>query len=430
VRYTINVYNTGSVDATGVNVLDSLDPLLENAPFEISNGGSFDAGTRALKWTNLTIPAAKDVKTPGQLVLTFKVKVRGDAGAGSVINNKAVITPPTGGGPGSGGEPAAPPITVIRPSVQLKKTVRDITSSNGSSSSSSTSTTAGGTPNPARPGDTVEFTVRLTNSGNSPLTNLEFTDGYDYLTGGNPNMKGSTYVGNSAVAYLENPSDSGAANAQVAEQPADGTAKGRLLVKVPGLALNQVLVVKFRAKLSTNLADLPGGKLTNQASATSQEIKQLLTSTNQNSEGILPSDDPNTPEPADPTIIPIVPQPQGQPTIPTPGATPTPGPVPAQTGGGFFDMLLAPAFGSESAAAIGSGNDNGSVSTSTSSGGAANSSTPGSKPNPSFWGSRLMVLLLAGLGLLGGLGGGIGWFWWNKNVKAAGKGNNIMRRKR
>jgi len=430
VRYTINVYNTGSVDATGVNVLDSLDPLLENAPFEISNGGSFDAGTRALKWTNLTIPAAKDVKTPGQLVLTFKVKVRGDAGAGSVINNKAVITPPTGGGPGSGGEPAAPPITVIRPSVQLKKTVRDITSSNGSSSSSSTSTTAGGTPNPARPGDTVEFTVRLTNSGNSPLTNLEFTDGYDYLTGGNPNMKGSTYVGNSAVAYLENPSDSGAANAQVAEQPADGTAKGRLLVKVPGLALNQVLVVKFRAKLSTNLADLPGGKLTNQASATSQEIKQLLTSTNQNSDGILPSDDPNTPEPADPTIIPIVPQPQGQPTIPTPGATPTPGPVPAQTGGGFFDMLLAPAFGSESAAAIGSGNDNGSVSTSTSSGGAANSSTPGSKPNPSFWGSRLMVLLLAGLGLLGGLGGGIGWFWWNKNVKAAGKGNNIMRRKR
>lgn len=307
--YTISVKNSGNAAATGVTVTDKLDTSLllldDPAGNPIGQNGSYDTATGTLTWANLTIPAG------GEVLLTVRVKVRQTATGGAKINNTAVCSVPVEGG--NGCNPSAPPVIVGKPGIELKKTVRTVLSSKADGK--------------LWPGDTVEYTVRLSNPGPLELTNLVFTDGYDYQTGAFKNMQGTTYVGNSVTATLEPAPATTDGNPQVLGQPVAGKADGNLVIKVPKFLVNQVLLIKFQVKLSSNPDDIKNGQIINQATTTADEtMRDPLT--NSDTRQLL-SDDPTTSELSDPTIAKV-----SSATVvqPLPTVTPTPPPLPAQTG--------------------------------------------------------------------------------------------------
>jgi uncharacterized repeat protein (TIGR01451 family) len=374
--YVVTLKNTGQAAATAVTVTDVLDALLllddpANGGDPVGQGGQFDSASRTITWRDLTIPAG------GELKLNVRVKVKSDAANGAKINNQAVCQPAAelaGAGEaakGLGCNPKAPEVPVYKPSVVLKKTVKEV---GDSGIISDTSSTGNGM---MRLGSTAEYTVRLTNPGPMVLNNLVFTDGYDYNTGSFKNMQGTTYVGNSAVATLEPATATVSSTAttvtpEIVRQPQDGQAAGMLEVKVPSLAVSQTLVIKFRVKISSSAGDIKDGKIENQAFSTSDEVqKNPLLFGFDNAR--LPSDDPTTTPANDPTlariIIPGLPQvqptptPQPQPTAtpapeqPTP--TPTPEPYPGQTGREGANGIAIVGGGDEATAGVGAG-DNGS----------------------------------------------------------------------
>jgi hypothetical protein len=93
-----------------VVVTDVLDVAL-GTPTAISNGGTYNAATRTITWTGLTV----GVGAANSLALTYQAQVLATATNGTLINNTAVIAPPTEGGPG--GSPSAPVITVTTPNL-------------------------------------------------------------------------------------------------------------------------------------------------------------------------------------------------------------------------------------------------------------------------------------------------------------------------
>jgi len=309
--YTVNIINSGVSTATGVKVTDVMDANLDD-PTAISNGGTYDSASRTIIWTGLTIPGAGG-NGVGQLALTFQAKVKAASPTGTKVNNSALISPPLEGGPGA--TVSAPELVVDIPTIQFKKTVTGVGQGSG-----------GGQ---LIPGSTAEYTVRLTNPNSTSLTNLVFTDGYTYKTGNWPNMQGTTWVGNSASLALEPTSGT---PLSITSQPVDGKAEGNLVITVGELLPNQMLIVKFRVKLSASAADIKDGAISNQAYTTSDEVKNIVALG-----GKLPSDDPNTQAVNDPTISRVV----TATASPTP--SPTVGPIPALTGRDGVQVNSAPA---------------------------------------------------------------------------------------
>lgn len=162
--YSVVVSNSGPVVGTGVSVTDPIDISLA-APTSISNGGTYNAGTRTITWTGLSIPAASG-GIPGTLTLTFRGQVLITVPAGTVVNNTAVISPPVEGGPGS--TVTAPPVTIVTPNL-----------------STSTKTVSGqaGPSYTARPGNTLTYNVTLNNTGPVSANNIPVTDVIDTALG-------------------------------------------------------------------------------------------------------------------------------------------------------------------------------------------------------------------------------------------------------
>jgi len=142
-------------------------------------------------------------------------------------------------------------------------------------------------------------------------------------------MQGTTWVGNSASLALEPTSGT---PLSITSQPVDGKAEGNLVITVGELLPNQMLIVKFRVKLSASAADIKDGAISNQAYTTSDEVKNIVALG-----GKLPSDDPNTQAVNDPTISRVV----TATASPTP--SPTVGPIPALTGRDGVQVNSAPA---------------------------------------------------------------------------------------
>jgi uncharacterized repeat protein (TIGR01451 family) len=149
--YTITLSNTGGSDATNFGVTDQLDA---NTSFvSATNGGTHAAGL--VMWAGLTVPAN------GTLVLTVVVTVNDPLPPGvSQIANVAYetgTTPPSC--PPAGGQcvviPTAGAVTIV-------KSVSDA-SSNGQ----------------AEPGETLTYTIVLTNTGGSVVTGYELSDRLD-----------------------------------------------------------------------------------------------------------------------------------------------------------------------------------------------------------------------------------------------------------
>jgi len=152
VSYTITVTNSGSVALTGAALTDSLSGVLDDAGYDndaSATAGSLSFASQNLTWTgNLAVGASATI--------TFTVTVASpDTGDKSLASTITSAT--AGSNCPSGGTDArcASTVSVLVPG--LTTTV-----------SAGTSTTT--------PGSVVQYTVTVTNSGQTAYTNASFTD--------------------------------------------------------------------------------------------------------------------------------------------------------------------------------------------------------------------------------------------------------------
>jgi uncharacterized repeat protein (TIGR01451 family) len=152
--YTITLTNTNGGDVTGYGLTDPLDP---NVVFtSADNGGTFAGGT--VTWTNLTIPANSS------LALTVLVTVVDPIPPGvTAIGNFAYAT-------GS-----SPPICTAVP---MPPNCTSIPVSAGAVSITKSVADASGN-NMAEPGETLTYTITLSNTGGGDFTNYGLTDPLD-----------------------------------------------------------------------------------------------------------------------------------------------------------------------------------------------------------------------------------------------------------
>lgn len=182
VTYTVTLSNSGSVAAADVRVTDLVDTDTTYVAGSASNGGSLVSG--AVTWTGLTIPA-KTGSTNGTLVLTFRALVPLGTKSSTSVDNTALFsdfatpgcTPTSGMCPTNTthltvvGSPPPPPVVVTSP---VLSTVKSSSPASGSS---------------VGLGQTVTYTLALTNAGTGPATNVTVTDAVP---------AGTTYVAGSA----------------------------------------------------------------------------------------------------------------------------------------------------------------------------------------------------------------------------------------
>ncbi|MDT0558503.1 gliding motility-associated C-terminal domain-containing protein [Ichthyenterobacterium sp. W332] len=177
VTFTVSIFNNDSSgtnsDATGVSVEDVLPLGYSLVPGTVSNGGTFDLGTQTITWSGL------DIANGATLNLTFNATVN----ATGPYQNTAEITfsdnidpdsdEDNDDGDQSEDDEDNAEVTFQSSDLSLSKTVA---------------------PSPVSVGDTVVFTVSVSNAGPDDATNVEVVDqlpsGYTYVSddsGGNYN---------------------------------------------------------------------------------------------------------------------------------------------------------------------------------------------------------------------------------------------------
>ena len=148
--YQITLTNAGGTAATAYGVTDPLDP---NVTFvSADNGGTAAAGV--VTWTGLTVPANNGT-TNGTLVLTVKVKVNNPIPAG--VTRIANLVYKTGGTVPTCTAPD--PRCVFIPTVPQVSISKALTAQSGSDNSL------------AEPGETLTYTITLTNTGGTAASN-------------------------------------------------------------------------------------------------------------------------------------------------------------------------------------------------------------------------------------------------------------------
>ncbi|MEO7910365.1 MAG: hypothetical protein ABIV47_12015, partial [Roseiflexaceae bacterium] len=263
--YSINVPNSGTAATIGATLQDSIpvgttyvagSTTLNNAPIADLAGG-------VMPFTNPrlinSIGAAPGVIAPGAAaVVQFRVTVNPNVTAS--IENVASVDPDGPGGP-------VPPLTP-----QTSNPVAQLASTKAAAIVTDTAP-AGGSP-----GDTVEYTIRVVNSGSGPATGASFNDTIP---------ANSVYVLDSTTLNGARVADVGGAMPYVA-----GQAINSLGAPAGTLAAGGTATIIFRVTVDNPLA--PGvTQLVNQGIISSNEVPPVKT------------DDPNTPTPNDPTVTPL-----------------------------------------------------------------------------------------------------------------------------
>ena len=87
--YSVEYENTGAGRAYGVYIVDQLDPHLDETTLDLAGNGSFSPATRTIVWDIGELPAAGEEGAKGEV--TFRVRVRSDVPAGTVITNQATV---------------------------------------------------------------------------------------------------------------------------------------------------------------------------------------------------------------------------------------------------------------------------------------------------------------------------------------------------
>jgi uncharacterized repeat protein (TIGR01451 family) len=170
INYTITLSNTGDVPATGVTVSD---PVPGGTTYVTGSGGVLNGGT--VVFSNVTVPAASN-GTPGTTSVSFSVTVNsGDANGLSIPNTASFTNVNTANCVQGSATPANSCDTntvyevVKYPVLAATKATPD----NGPT---------------VKPGDTITYQIKLTNSGQADATNVTITDpvpaGTKWVSGG------------------------------------------------------------------------------------------------------------------------------------------------------------------------------------------------------------------------------------------------------
>ncbi|MFJ8043942.1 isopeptide-forming domain-containing fimbrial protein [Kitasatospora sp. NPDC096147] len=157
VTYTITVTNTGGTDATGYRVDDDLTGLLGSATYgndAAAVDGSGAAVTPAPVYTAPKLTWTGTVKAGGLVRISYTVTVLDPVPAGRTTMKNAVTTDDPGACPPGSTDPSCSTVTPL-PRLELTKTA---------------------TPNPAKVGDTVTYTITARNTGDADYPGAKVTD--------------------------------------------------------------------------------------------------------------------------------------------------------------------------------------------------------------------------------------------------------------
>lgn len=241
IEYTLTTKNTGGAAANGFIIKDGINDVLQEANFvsasdggQVINTGLAGDEARQIQYGAINI-------APGQTVVrTFTVKVMNplpsnptngndfDHNLFNIYGDKVLvnIAIPT------------PPVTL--PILHIEKTVRDFTVNELNFSKS----------NIANAGDTLEYRIAFSNTGNGPADQVTFSDALPI---------GLTYVPGSATVSMNG-------GAEVAVP--DGIAGNGILVGT--IAAGDSGVIKFKAVSAANIAG--GTFVTNTANLTDNGV--------------------------------------------------------------------------------------------------------------------------------------------------------------
>ncbi|MCC6998242.1 MAG: DUF11 domain-containing protein [Deltaproteobacteria bacterium] len=252
VRYTLAAVNSGTQDATAVVVTDVVDANLGDVMVE--DGGSFDAGTRTITWT-LPVVAAR-----GQAEVHFTAVIASPLDDGTLIPNQGSLVSAELPIPALTDDPTTaglddPTIITVGSNPVFATTTKAIVDDDGP---------------PFEPGDSLTYTITVTNTGTSEADNVVVSDVVD------------TNLVNVVVA------DGGSFDAGT--RTITWNAAGTPALTRVGVGAAAQVVLTFRAEVVTPLDD--GVRVCNQARITSDEVTVAAL-----------SDDPRTPALGDSTCF-------------------------------------------------------------------------------------------------------------------------------
>ncbi len=152
VAYTVTVANSGQSPYSGVSVTDDLTSVLANAALDgiaVATSGSVSYASPVLAWTG-------DLAAGASAVITYSVTVHSPDTGGKVMTNTAVSGAAGSTCPANSGNAACTAtVIVLTPALTITKTANVAT---------------------ATPGGVVDYTVTVTDSGQTAYTGATFTD--------------------------------------------------------------------------------------------------------------------------------------------------------------------------------------------------------------------------------------------------------------
>lgn len=151
--YTITLSNAGGADALNYGVIDQLDPNVLFASAD--NGGSLIGST--VVWTGLTVPAGGSL-TLGVVVTVVDPIPSAVTGITNLIYQAGTIPPPC---------PPAGPQCVVTPTEGVIAIAKALTGESGSQAGI------------AEPGETLTYTITLSNTGGTVISGFGVTDPLD-----------------------------------------------------------------------------------------------------------------------------------------------------------------------------------------------------------------------------------------------------------
>jgi len=266
IEYTIAVSNSGGAPATGVALVDDVPANTTYVPGSTTlNGAAVADVGGAPPFAGAGAPINSPGAPAGQIApgaaatVTFRVTVNTPVPSGvAEISNQATVTVP-------GGPPLTPPparVPLINPPIlEATKAAALVVDADGNGSPSA--------------GDTLRYDITISNTSTAAATSVVYNDIPD------PNTKlvvGSVTTSQGTVV--------------------DGNAAGNrnVGVDIGTLAPNARVTISYRVTIDKPL-DPTIKRLVNQGLVSSKELPPI------------PTDDPRTPTPGDPTVVPITPVP-------------------------------------------------------------------------------------------------------------------------
>lgn len=167
INWTISVINSGAAAGNNVVVTDVVDANLTD--LVIGQGGRYDAASRTLTWDAASTPALARLAAGAQQVLTFTSKLATPLDNGTVVRNQAQLR--------------STEVTTAQPtddpSTPTRGDATQLTVASAADLSGSPKTVEDLNGGAVKPGDSLRYTLAVTNKGTAAATDVVVTDVVD-----------------------------------------------------------------------------------------------------------------------------------------------------------------------------------------------------------------------------------------------------------